>query len=78
MGYTINREELINCSNKVFDKIKNGDVKTNIFKKFKLNQAREAHKTLQSRESFGSIILEPKWRPLGESNSSFQDENLMS
>ena len=59
MGYTLNREELINCSNKVFDKIKNGDVKTNIFKKFKLNQAREAHKTLQSRESFGSIILEP-------------------
>ena len=59
MGYTLNREELINCSNKVFDKIKNGDVKTNIFKKFKLNQATEAHKTLQSRESFGSIILEP-------------------
>ena len=59
MGYTLNREELINCSNKVFDKIKNGDVKTNIFKKFKLNQAEEAHKILQSRESFGSIILEP-------------------
>ena len=59
MGYTLNREELINCSNKVFDKIKNGDVKPNIFKKFKLNEAKEAHKTLQSRESLGSIILKP-------------------
>jgi len=59
MGYTLNREELINCSNKVFDKIKNGDLKANIFKKFKLNEAEEAHKTLQSRKSSGSIILEP-------------------
>ena len=59
MGYTLNREELINCSNKVFNKIKNGDVKANIFKKFRLKEAEEAHKTLQSRKSSGSIILEP-------------------
>jgi len=59
MGYTLNREELLNCSNKLFEKMKNGDVKTNIYKKFKLNEAEKAHKTLQSRESSGSIILEP-------------------
>ena len=59
MGYTLNREELVNCSNKVFDKMKKGDVKANIYKKFKLNEAEEAHKTLQSRKSSGSIILEP-------------------
>ena len=59
MGYTVNYEELVNCSNKLFEKMKNGDVKPNIFKKFKLNEAEEAHKTLQSRESSGSIILEP-------------------
>ena len=59
MGYTLNREELINCSNKVFDKMKKGDVKANIYKKFKLNEAEEAHKTLQSRKSYGSIILVP-------------------
>ena len=59
MGYTLNREELINCSNKVFDKMKKGYVKANIYKKFKLNEAEEAHKTLQSRKSSGSIILEP-------------------
>ena len=39
--------------------MKNGDVKANIYKKFNLNNAGEAHRTLQSRESFGSIILEP-------------------
>ena len=59
MGYTLNREELLNCSNKLFEKMKNGDVKTNIYKKFKLNEAEDAHKILQSRKSSGSIILEP-------------------
>ena len=59
MGYTLNREELINCSNKLFEKMKNKDVKSNIYKKFKLEEAEEAHKTIQSRESSGSIILEP-------------------
>ena len=59
MGYTLNREELINCSEKLFEKMKNKEVRTNIYKKFKLNEAEEAHKTLQSRKSSGSIILEP-------------------
>ena len=59
MGYTLNQEELINCSNKLFEKMKNRDVKPNIYKKFKLEEAEEAHVTLQSRESSGSIILEP-------------------
>ena len=59
MGYTLNREELLNCSNNLFEKMKNGDVKTNIYKKFKLNNANEAHRILQSRKSSGSIILEP-------------------
>ena len=59
MGYTLNREELLNCSNKLFEKMKNKDLKSNIYKKFKLEGALEAHKTIQSRESSGSIILEP-------------------
>jgi len=59
MGYTLNREEMINCSNKLFEKMKNKDVKPNIYKKFKLEEAEEAHVILQSRESSGSIILEP-------------------
>ena len=59
MGYTLNRKELIHCSNKLFEKMKNKDVKSNIYKKFKLEEAEKAHKTIQSRESSGSIILEP-------------------
>ena len=39
--------------------MQNRNVKTNIYKKFKLEEAKEAHKTIQSRESSGSIILEP-------------------
>ena len=59
MGYTLNREELTHCSNKLFEKIKNRDVNPNIYKKFKLKEAEEAHVILQSRKSSGSIILEP-------------------
>ena len=59
MGYTLNRKELINCSNKLFEKMKNKDVNPNIYKKFKLEEAEEAHVKLQSRQTSGSIILEP-------------------
>ena len=38
---------------------KNGDVKPNIYKKFKLQEASKAHQILQSRKSLGSIILKP-------------------
>ena len=59
MGYTLNREELLNCSNNLFEKMKNGEVKSNIYNKFKLEDAQKAHEHLESRKSFGSIILEP-------------------
>ena len=39
--------------------MKNNEVRPNIYKKFKLEEAVEAHIILQSRESSGSIILEP-------------------
>ena len=59
MNYTLNRKELIKSSSKLFEKMRNGSIKTNIFKKIKLQKAQKAHETLQSRKSFGSIILEP-------------------
>ena len=59
MNYTLNKKEIIECSNKLFEKIKIGAIKTNIFKKIKLKEAGKAHEILQSRRSFGSIILEP-------------------
>ena len=59
MHYIKNREELELSSNRLFKKIKNKEIKPNIYKKFKLSDAAEAHKLIQSRKSSGSIILEP-------------------
>ena len=59
MNYTSDRKELIECSNKLFEKMKIGVIKKNIFKKIKLKEAQKAHEIIQSRKSFGSIILEP-------------------
>ena len=59
MNYTLNRKELTECSSKLFEKMRNGEIKTNIYKRIKLEEAQRAHEILQSRESFGSIILKP-------------------
>ncbi len=59
MHYTRNKEELELSSNKLFDKIKKKEIKPNIFKQFPLEEAAEAHRLIQSRESLGSIILKP-------------------
>ena len=59
MHYIRNREELELSCNNLFSKIKNKEVKPNIFKSFKLSEASEAHKLIQSRKSSGSIILKP-------------------
>ena len=59
MHYIRNREELEISSNKLFSKIKSKEIKPNIFKTFKLSEASEAHKLIQSRKSIGSIILKP-------------------
>ena len=59
MHYIRNREDLDNSSKKLFEKIKNKQIKPNIFKSFKLSQASEAHELIQSRKSTGSIILKP-------------------
>tara|TARA_A100001037_G_scaffold295391_1_gene314446 strand:+ start:204 stop:1190 length:987 start_codon:yes stop_codon:yes gene_type:complete len=59
MHYIRNRQDLDNSSNKLFNKIKNKEIKPNIYKAFKLSEASEAHKLIQSRKSTGSIILNP-------------------
>ena len=59
MHYIKNREELELSSNRLFKKIKNKEIKPNIYKKFKLSDAADAHRLIQSRKSSGSIILEP-------------------
>ena len=59
MHYIKDREELDTSSKKLFDKIKNKEIKPNISKSFKLSEASEAHKFIESRMSTGSIILNP-------------------
>jgi len=59
MNYTHNREELLECSKNLFEKMKNREVKSNIYKKFKLEEVSKAHEVLQTRKSVGSIILKP-------------------
>ena len=59
MHYIRNKTELDQSSNKLFSKIKNKEIKPNIYKSFKLSDAAEAHKLIQSRNSSGSIILNP-------------------
>ena len=59
MHYNLTRDQLENSSNLLFKKIINKDIKEHIFKIIPLKLASEAHELLQSRQSFGSIILKP-------------------
>ena len=59
MHYIRNKEELKLSSQRLFTKIKNKEIKPNIYKKFKLSDASDAHKLIESRRSVGSIILQP-------------------
>ena len=59
MHYIRNRNELDLSSSKLFKKIKNKEIRPNIYKKFNLSEASEAHQLIESRKSTGSIILKP-------------------
>ena len=59
MHYNNTREELELASKLLFKKIISGEIKTNISEKFKLKNASEAHKKLESRETTGSLLLKP-------------------
>ena len=59
MHYNLTRKELKDSSNLLFKKIINKEIKENIYKIFELKNASKAHSVLESRKSFGSIILKP-------------------
>ena len=59
MHYNLTREQLEKSSNLLFQKIINKKVKEHIYKTIELKNASEAHRLIQSRESYGSIILKP-------------------
>ncbi len=57
--YTVTREELVNSANTVFEAIKTNKFKIEIFKKFQLKDAVNAHEDLEARKSSGPMILIP-------------------
>ena len=59
MHYNLTREQLINSSNLLFKKIINKEINKNIYKIIDLKFASEAHTLIESRKTFGSIILKP-------------------
>ena len=59
MHYNLTRDQLEESSGLLFKKIINKEIKENIYKIIKLENAAEAHTLIQSRKSYGSIILKP-------------------
>jgi len=59
MHYVRTRKELEASSKLLFSKIRNNEIKEHIFAKIGLNNAADAHESLQSRQVTGSIILKP-------------------
>ena len=43
----------------MFEKIKFGQIKINIFKKYRLDDVKQAHEDLESRKIVGSAIIIP-------------------
>jgi len=52
-------DELIEATNTLFNKIKLGQIKVEIFKKYKLEEAIKAHTDLENRKIIGPAILKP-------------------
>ena len=59
MHYNLTRKQLIQSSKLLFKKIINKEIKEHIYKILKLENAKVAHRLIESRETIGSIILKP-------------------
>ncbi len=57
--YNEKREDLLKSSSDLFKMIELGKIKTNIYKKYKLEDVAKAHKELQMRKTSGSLVLKP-------------------
>ncbi len=57
--YLSTQDELNEAAKDLFEKIKFGKVKIKIFKEYKLSEAKQAHKDLESRKIIGPAILIP-------------------
>ena len=57
--YLSTKEELDEAAKIMFEKIKSGKVKIEIFKKYKLEEVVEAHKDLEGRKILGPAVIIP-------------------
>ena len=57
--YLSTKEELDQASSTMFEKIKSGKVKIEIFKKYKLEDVVQAHKDLEGRKILGPAVIIP-------------------
>ncbi len=57
--YFTNRKEFQEGADAIFEKVKFGKIKINIVKEYKLEDAKQAHKDLESRKLTGPAILVP-------------------
>ena len=57
--YLSTREELHEAASTMFEKIKSGKVKIEIFKKYKLEEIIQAHKDLEGRKILGPAVIIP-------------------
>ena len=57
--YISTRTELVETTDKLFEQLKYGKVKIEIYKKYKLAEAIQAHKDLESRKIIGPAIIIP-------------------
>jgi NADPH:quinone reductase len=56
-NYLMTREELMSRANSVIEGIENGWLKLRIFKILPLEEAPEAHRLLENRQTIGKILL---------------------
>ena len=59
VNYFTNRKEFQEGADAVFEKVKFGKIKVNIFKEYKLKDAKQAHEDLEARKVTGPAILIP-------------------
>ena len=57
--YTSTREELDEASNKLFEMVKSGAIKVEIYKKYSLKDVSIAHRDLEGRKILGPAIITP-------------------
>ena len=57
--YLHSREELDEASKILFEKISSGEVKVEIFKKYKLDDVKQAHIDIESRKIVGPAVIIP-------------------